>query len=131
MSSSDRLDAFRREVDWELACGHLAELQLPVTSDDGGTPVVVALEDERLSTLLGRLRAVGWSANVFMRIRGEFCAMSVVTDGCAIAPPDDVMIGEESPGPGATVGMFYDHVLRNPNGVAISAAVGCSPRRRG
>lgn len=120
----DQLDAFRRVVDWELACGSLADIELPVTSDDGEFPVVVALESERLSTLLGRLRAVGWSANVFMRVRGECCAMSVVTDACAIPVPDDVMTGDESPGVGATVGMFYDHVVRNPNGVTISAAVG-------
>ena len=37
------LDAFRVEVDWNLACGALADLQLPVTSDDGDHLVVVAL----------------------------------------------------------------------------------------
>lgn len=38
------LDEFRREVNMDLACGSLADQELPVTSDDGGHPVVVAGE---------------------------------------------------------------------------------------
>lgn len=57
------------EVNVNLAHGDLADYDLPVTGDDGGFPVVVALESERLSTLSGRLRAVGGYANVFVRGR--------------------------------------------------------------
>ncbi|MGV9801348.1 hypothetical protein ACWDTP_25215 [Mycobacterium sp. NPDC003449] len=119
-----QLDAFRREVNMNLACGALADIVLPVTDDDGGCPVIVAMEDERLSTLLGRIRAVGGFANLFVRGPQQVRMVSVIGESCAIPVPDDVMTGEDTPGPTATVGMFIDHIERNPNGVAISAAVG-------
>jgi len=118
------LDAFRREVNVNLACGALVDFDLPVTSDHGGHPVVVALEEERVSALLGRIRAVGGFANLFVRGSKQVRMVSVIGDSCAIATPDDVMTGDDVPGPTATVGMFIDYVERNPNGVAISAAVG-------
>lgn len=121
---SNALDAFRREVDWQLACGTLADVQLPVTGDNGEFPVVVAFESEQLSTLLGRIRAVGGYANLFVRGDNRVRVVSVVDDTCAIAVPDDVMAGAEAPGPGATVGMFIDYVERNPNGITLAAAVG-------
>lgn len=122
--SNSLLDDFRSEVNLNLACGALADLELPVTGDDGGCPVVVALEHERLSTLLGRIRAVGGFANLFVRGPGRVRMVSVIGDSCAIPVPDDVMTGTDVPGPSATVGIFIDYVERNPNGVAISAAVG-------
>lgn len=119
-----QLDAFRREVNMNLAYGALAELELPVTGDDGGCPVVVAMENERLSTLLGRIRAVGGFANLFVRGPQQVRMVSVIDDSCAILDPDDVLTGEDAPGPTATVGIFIDYIERHPNGVAISAAVG-------
>jgi hypothetical protein len=119
-----RLDAFRREVNWNLACGVLADFDLPVTGDDGGFPVVVALEDERLSVVLGRLRAVGGFANLFVKGDGKVRMASVIRAACAIGTPDDVLTGDDSPGATATVGIFLDYVERNPNGVTVSAAVG-------
>ena len=73
-----QLDEFRRMVTWNLACGALADvIHVPVVGDDGGCPVVVALEDEPLWTLLGRLRAVGGFANLFVgsskRVRDAYC----------------------------------------------------------
>lgn len=120
----DRLDVFRREVDWNLACGGLAGMELPVTSDDGGFPVVVAMENERLSIVLGRLRAVGGFANLFVQGDGRVRMASVIGESCAIPTPDDKLIGGERPGADATVGTFLDYVERHPNGVVISAAVG-------
>jgi hypothetical protein len=124
MVGESKLDIFRREVNRNLAFGALADVELPVTSDDGGCPVVVALEEERLSVVLGRLRAVGGFANLFVRGQGRVRMASVIGESCAIAVPDDEMIGDESPGPDATVGMFLDYVARRPNGVMLSAAVG-------
>ena len=121
---SPLLDAFRREVNVNLACGALVDFELPVTSDDGGQPVVVALESERISTLLGRIRAVGGFANLFVRGPSQVRMVSVIGDSCAISTPDDVMTGNDAPGPNATVEMFIDYVERNPNGVMISAAIG-------
>jgi hypothetical protein len=122
--SDNRLDTFRREVDWNLACGALAGVELPVTSDEGGFPVVVALEDERFSVLLGRLRAVGGFANLFVKGDGRVRTASVIGESCAIPTPDDKLVGTDSPGADATVGMFLDYLERQPNGVTVSAAVG-------
>ena len=70
-----RLDKFRNEVNWNLACGSVVEKALAVTSNDGGCPVVVALEEETMSSVFGRLRAVGGAANLFVqgdgRVRGR------------------------------------------------------------
>lgn len=122
--SDERLDAFRREVDWNLACGALAGVELPVTSDDGGSPVVVALEDERFSVVLGRLRAVGGFANLFVKGDERVRTASVIDESCAIPTPGDTMVGDDAPGADATVGMFLDYLEHHPNGVAVSAAVG-------
>lgn len=124
----DELDAFRSEVNVNLAYGALADFLLPVTGDDGSFPVVVALENERVSTMLGRIRAVGGFANLFVRgqvgneVRVRF--VSVVNDTCAIRDPDDRMVGSDAPGPDATVGMFVDYLETQPNGIALSAVVG-------
>lgn len=125
-----QLDDFRREVNSNLAYGVLADVDLPVTNDDGGCPVVVALEDERLSVVLGRLRAVGGFANLFVRGEGRVRLVSVIRESCAIPVPDDDMTGNEAPGPTATVGMFLDYLARRPNGVMLSAAVGHPARAR-
>lgn len=119
-----QLDEFRREVNYNLAVGALADFDLPVTSDDGGCPVVVAFEDESLSTVLGRLRAVGGYANLFVRCDEHVRLVSVIDDGAALMEASDDMTGDEGPGPDATVGMFVDWVERCPHGVKISGAVG-------
>lgn len=123
--SQSQLDAFRREVNFNLAIGALADVDLPVTGDDGGCPVVVALEEEALSTVLGRLRAVGGYANLFVRGTEGVRMASVIENVSAIADASDDMTppGEE-PGANATVGIFLDWVERCPNGVKISEAVG-------
>src|SRR5690348_10168855 len=97
MDNKQQLDRFRREVNWNLACGALAATDLPVTSDDGGRPVVVALEDERLSVVLGRLRAVGGYANLFVQCDDRVRVASFIADECAIGAPDDDMTGADGP----------------------------------
>ena len=125
MDRQQGLDDFRREVNLNLGCGALADYVLPVTSDDGGCPVVVALEDERLSVVFGRIRAVGGFANLFVRGKdGAVRAASVLNDVCAIADPDDAMTGEDAPAPTATIGMFLDYLARRPGGVTISMVIG-------
>jgi hypothetical protein len=130
--TADILDEFRREVSWQLACGSLAEYELPVTADDGAAPVVAALEDELLSTVLGRLRNVGGFANLFVRgADGGVRVASVVDERCSIPVADDDLTSEgQRPCAGATVGMFLDYVGQNPNGVKVSAAVGHPARAR-
>jgi hypothetical protein len=117
-----RLDEFRQEVNWNLACGPMADVDLlPVTGDDGGRPVVVALEDEQLAILLGRLRAVGGYANLFVRGAGGVRTLSVIDRTCLIPEPDDDLTAPaERPGANATVGMFLDYLDQRPGGVVLS-----------
>lgn len=115
------LDAFRVEVDWNLACGVLADHELRVTSDGGDHVVVVALAEEPLSILLGRLRAVGGYANLFVKGAHGVRMVSVIKDDCAIGDPDDDLTPPaERPGATATVGMFLDYLDHRPNGVRLS-----------
>ncbi|WP_143119608.1 hypothetical protein [Mycobacterium avium] len=122
--SLGRLDRFRQEVDWNLAVGALADVDLPVTDDDGASPVVVAFDDERYAVLLGRVRAVGGYANVFVKGPRGVRAIAVIRNECAVGDAGEQMLGAESPDANATVGMFLDYVELQPNGVAVSAAVG-------
>jgi hypothetical protein len=55
---------------------------------------------------------------------GRVRAASVIGETCAIPTPDDKLTGDDAPGADATVGMFLDYVESQPNGVAVSAAVG-------
>lgn len=120
-----QLDEFRSQVNVNLGFGPLADVDLPVTGDDGGFPVVVALAGERLSVVLGRLRAVGGFANLFVRDDdGRVRMASVIGEDCAIGDPDDNMTGAERPGTDATVGAFLDYVAQQPRGVVLSAAIG-------
>ncbi|AMU24443.1 Uncharacterised protein [Mycobacteroides abscessus] len=116
-----RLDVLRRKIDWNLACGALADADLLVTSDDGGFPVVVALEEEPLSILLGRLRAVGGYANLFVEgVNGSVRRVSAIGEVSSLRHADDRLVDTDRPGPGATVGMFLDYLDRCPNGVVLS-----------
>ncbi|CPZ82713.1 Uncharacterised protein [Mycobacteroides abscessus] len=88
-----RLDVLRRKIDWNLACGALADADLLVTSDDGGFPVVVALEEEPLSILLGRLRAVGGYANLFVEgVNGSVRRVSAIGEVSSLRHADDRLL---------------------------------------
>ena len=86
--------------------------------------MVVAFEDERSSVLLGRLRAVGGYATLFVKGVKHVRMVSVIGESCAIPTPSDELVGAESTGPDATVGMFLDYLDHHPNGVAVWAAIG-------
>lgn len=117
-STKALLDRLRLEVNLNLAYGAVSDLPL-VTNDDGDSPVVVALDSEPLSTMLGRIRAVGGCGIVFSRgASGSVRMLSVIQGECALHSPADSV----TPGAGATVGMFLDYVELHPDGVAIPAA---------
>lgn len=124
ISVERQLDEFRREVDWNIACGALADVELPVTDDEGGCPVVVALEEEPLFRLLGRLQAVGGYANLFIKGPGpdhRVSTVSIIGEACAIPDADDNMADEgERPDANATVGMFLAYLSTQPGGVTLS-----------
>ncbi|MFN8054302.1 hypothetical protein [Gordonia sp. (in: high G+C Gram-positive bacteria)] len=113
----DQLDQLRHEVNLNLAFGAVSDIDL-VTNDEGHCPVVVALDSEPLSAILGRLRAVGGYGTVFSRGKAGVRAVSMLHDQCAIPQPADSLI----PGPDAEFGMFLDYVARHDDGVCIPAA---------
>lgn len=108
----DQLDQLRHEVNLNLAFGAVSDIDL-VTNDEGHCPVVVALDSEPLSAILGRLRAVGGYGTVFSRGKAGVRAVSMLHDQCAIPQPADSLI----PGPDAEFGMFLDYVARHDDGV--------------
>ena len=83
--------------------------------------MVVALAEEPLSILLGRLRAVGGYANLFVMGAQGVRLVSVIKDDCAIGDPDDELTPRaERPGATTTVGMFLDYLDHRPTGVRLS-----------
>lgn len=114
---------FRDTINQAIAHG---QFDLPVVGEDGIPMVVVALEDEPLFDLLGRLRAVGGNVNLFVRGQGRVRRVSVADQISADTIPDD-MTGQEGPGPMASVGLFLDYLERRPNGVVLSVVNPASP----
>ena len=121
---NDQLTEFRHAINQAITRGELA---LPVVGNDGIPMVIVALEDEPLFVLLGRLRAVGGNANLFVRGTGRIRRVSVIDQLSAVTVPDEHMTGDERPDPMASVGMFLDYLERRPNGVVLSVVNPASP----
>ncbi|MGC5249553.1 hypothetical protein ACPXB3_21820 [Gordonia sp. DT219] len=113
----NRLDRFRREVSLNLAVGAVADVDL-VTNDQGDCPVIVSLDYEDLSTILGRVRAVGGYGTLFSAGPAGVRMVSIIRGSGAFKIPEE----QASPGADATVGMFLDYVSLHPDGVAIPAA---------
>ena len=102
-SNKDELDHLRLEASLNLAYGAVADAEL-VTNDDGDCPIVVALDWEPLSIMLGRVRAVGGYGTIFSRnAAGAVRMLSVIQGNCALTPVGDAL----TPGAGATVGGFW------------------------
>lgn len=119
-----QLDKFRMEVDLNLATGALRDFVLPVTDDDGGSPVVSALGGESMAVLMQRIVAVGGYANVFVKDGPRVRFAAFVDESCAVRDPDVTMVGDEAPNAASTVAMFLDYVQQHPNGVTVSAMLG-------
>lgn len=115
-----RAERLHQLKDW---AGTASSVPLPVTDDEGNRPVVVALSDELLATLIDRLRDAGGFANVFIQTpTGLIEAMSVVRSECAIGTPDDDLSAPgDLPHAQSTVGMFLAYVRTRRNGVAFSS----------
>ncbi|MDL9938727.1 hypothetical protein QSJ18_18425 [Gordonia sp. ABSL1-1] len=117
-SRQEELDQFRHEVNCNLAFGAVHDMEL-VTNDQGDCPVVVALDDEPLSVILGRVRAVGGYGTVFSRSADcNVRTVSLIHTACSLSADPDVL----APGPDSCFGMFLDYVAMHPEGVAIPAA---------
>ncbi|MDP9735050.1 MULTISPECIES: hypothetical protein [unclassified Curtobacterium] len=117
------LDAFRQEVDRSLAVGRFAEIELEVVDVEGRSPVVVALEDERLPVLLRRIEAVGGFANVFVKTRDGVRRVSVMdVDGALdVRGADDMRREGDQPSADSSVGVFVDYLAARTAGVVLPA----------
>jgi hypothetical protein len=117
------LDAFRQEVDRSLAVGRFAEIELEVVDVEGRSPVVVALEDERLPVLLRRIEAVGGFANVFVKTRDGVRRVSVMdVDGALdVRGADDMRREDDQPSADSSVGVFVDYLVARTAGVVLPA----------
>lgn len=124
------LDVFRREIDRSLAVGHLADAVLEVVDVEGRSPVVVALEHERLPVLLRRIEAVGGYANVFVKTGSGVRRVSVMdVDGALdVREADDMRASDEQPSADSSVGVFVDYLLARPNGVVLPARLASAAR---
>lgn len=121
----DVLDMLRDAVNRNLAYGPLAAVEL-VTNDHGDCPVVVALDDESLAIVLGRVRAVGGYGTVVSRGAERDRIVSLIQAEGSLAPSPDVL----TPGATASFGMFLDHVELHPEGVSIPAAFDAPAKAR-
>lgn len=120
---STALVDFRSRVSRGIAHGRIA---LPVVDTDGSRPVVFALENEPLVTLVDRLRAIGGYANVFVSCDSGIRQLAVVDSRSAIPIPSDDLTSEQ-PGPLTSVGMFLDSLTLHPNGVVLLAVNPANP----
>lgn len=81
-----KLAFFESEVRYNVAFG-IAGDDLDIVDSDGYTPVVACLEEEPLRLMLARVRAVGGSANVFIKRAGGVC---LITSRCVSDRKDGV-----------------------------------------
>jgi hypothetical protein len=113
------LDRFRVAVMMNLAT---SDLRLDIVDEHGETPVVVALDDESLATLMRRVANTGGYANVFAR-GAHVRQVSVLRAESALfeSVADDMTA--EAPSGAVTVGAFLDYVETQKNGVNIPAVI--------
>jgi hypothetical protein len=123
MVDTSELDVFRVVVDRELAYGAFADEDLPVVNDDGDAPVVVSLDEERLSVLLRRIENVGGYANVFVRSASRIRRFSVlnVAGALDVRDAEDLTAVTDQPNGNSDVGTFVDYLERRPRGIVLPA----------
>lgn len=118
----DRLEQFRREVNYNLMFGNLADSDLPVVDDLGQSNVVVALAEEQLMSLFRRIEDANGYANIFVKDEGEVVMLTALNDTCSlIAEEAEDMTGNDRPSLLSTVGIFVDYLRHQENGVRLPA----------
>lgn len=119
--SSVRLSAieeFRLDVMTNVATG---ALKLDVVDAEGRTPVVVALDEEQLATLMLRVANIGGYANVFSRGTSGVRQVSVIRAESSLYERDADDMTIEMPSGAVTIGAFLDYVATQKNGVTVPA----------
>lgn len=121
-SHFDRLEQFRREVNYNLMFGTLADVDLPVHDDQGQANVVVALAEEQLMSLFRRIDDVDGYANVFVKDEDEVVLLTALNDTCSLVSEEaEDLTGDSRPSLLSTVGIFVDYLRHQKNGVRLPA----------
>lgn len=120
MPSQVRLDEFRREINLNLAVGALSDTTLEVVDVNGESPVVVALDEERLEVVLRRIQDAGGYANLFVKGEGHVRRASFIDTRSALgADAAEDLTGAMEPSGRSTIGMFLDFAELHPGGVKL------------
>lgn len=118
----DRLEQFRREVNYNLMFGTLADFDLPVHDDQGQANVVVALAEEQLMSLFRRIDDADGYATIFVKDKDEVVMLTALNDTCSlVAEEAEDLTGEARPSLLSTVGIFVDYLRQQENGVRLPA----------
>ncbi|MFV0435273.1 MAG: hypothetical protein ACK5LO_15040 [Leucobacter sp.] len=119
MSDRDTLREFTSEVIWNIGT---LNIPLDVVDNSGETPVVPALEDEHLGTVMRRVMMLaGGYANVFVRGTNHVRQVSFIPSDSAIYAGDADDMTSEPPSGIVTIGAFLDYLETQPHGVNLPA----------
>ncbi|MDX2377886.1 hypothetical protein M4I32_13875 [Microbacterium sp. LRZ72] len=113
------VEDFRLEVMMNLANG---DIDLDVVDAAGRRPVIVALDDEHLATLIRRIENVGGYANVFAR-GTHVRQVSVIRSESALFENEADDLSVEAPAGTVSVGAFLDYVSIQAHGVKVPAVL--------
>lgn len=119
MKAHPTLQEFTTEVMWNFGVHDLA---LDVVDEHGKHPIVPALENEPLGSVMRRVMMLsGGYANVFVRGEEEIRQVSFIpVDSAIYADEADDMTGEPPAGI-VTIGAFLDYLETQPHGVNLPA----------
>ena len=98
--------------------------KLPVTNENGARPIVVALDDELISDVFARVRAVGPKANLFVELAAskperpkKRVVLVIASVGARTAR--ERLISDQPMHEKTTIGMVVEYVLQAPEGVQM------------
>jgi hypothetical protein len=123
-NDADGRAELKRNVMRRIALGRIAATDLRVTDNEGLYPVVVALEEEPLSSLLAQLDRNQGYGNVFVGMNdGRLFSGSFLPSSSAINERNVTDFGPAQIHPESTVGMFVLWAIQHPVGVKIPMPV--------
>jgi hypothetical protein len=119
LSPVERRNALAARVLHDLA---VHRRNLPVALPDGTRPIVVALDDERLSSVVRRIKDSGGSANLFVELAHDQVVLLSVSDSAPDTEHAEVF-SDEPMHENVTIGMLATYVSTAPEGVQVTVKV--------
>lgn len=96
--------------------------KLPIVSADGSRPVVVALDEELLATVVGRVKQCGGSANLFVELAHDEVVLLSVSDAAKHARRAEVF-STEPMNENVTIGMLATYASTAPDGIQVTVNI--------